>query len=133
MARRLFQLDNNIIHIPTFKVKRNDEGGKYSFHITDEAGANLDVSSTVIRVNVSHIDSLTAVVSRQTDGILFTGSGDAKTEGKGHYAFQTGDTGFDGTFYFELELTDINGVKITLPSNNEKPALLIITADGDNT
>lgn len=121
---------NRTMSIPEISVKQNNLEPYYTFHLTDNFGNDIDVSSAAsVLFTMVHPQSHTVIVSGQA--VVFTGNSESAVTGKGHYVWVSSDTATPGKFTGEIQITPGSGqgAMFTLPAESDNLSFININSN----
>jgi len=108
-------------------IKQNDLQPYYYAQVKDADGAVVAITGATIYCTMKDAKAGTLKINRQTTGITISDG----TNGKFHYAWQSGDTNAVGKHYIEFEINPTSGGKFTLPAQPEDKAEVYVTQSLD--
>ena len=115
--------------IEAFYIKKNDLQPYYYAQVKDAAGKVVDITGATIYCTMKDAKAGTLKINRQTTGITISDG----TNGKFHYAWQTGETNAVAKYYIEFEIDPTSGGKFTLPAQPEDKAEVHVTESLDTS
>jgi len=115
--------------IEAIYIKQNDLQPYYYAQVKDADNAVVIITGATIYCTMKNARTGVLKIDRQNTGITISDA----TNGKFHYAWQSGDTDTVGKYYIEFEINPGSGGKFTVPAKPGDMAEVYITESLDTS